>query len=66
MVGMSMPLCLPSDVLRLDSPARFPLGFAQAEETKYKDQAGRGSRWSGVRVAARPASCGALGASAVY
>lgn len=40
MGGMSTPSCLPGDVLRLDSPARLPLGFAQAEETKHKDQAG--------------------------
>jgi hypothetical protein len=64
-VGMSMPLCLPRDVLRLDSPPRLPLGFVQAEETKQKHQAGRGCRWSGVQVAVRPASCGALAASAV-
>lgn len=40
MAGMSTRSCSPNDVLRLDSPARLPLGFGSAEETKHKDQAG--------------------------
>ena len=66
MVGMSTPWCLPSDVLRLNSPARLPLGFAQAEETKHKDQAGGVVDGVGFRSPYDRRGCGALGASAVY